>query len=363
MSQTKEMPAHHKAPVPAAVRAAAAAADAAFEAAQKAGGGDPDPASPPASPSPASGAAPAAPTTTTVVEPAPQPQPQPQPQPAPQEPTVDWKHRYDSLYGKHTAETQSLRAELDGLHRVIAAMQSVQPAPAGPGAPAPGGGQPSILDFKPLTAEEKEEFSPEFLDIAERVAMQRFAPIVQQLQDKIAQLEGGVGQVRQQVEITAQDRVLMQLAAKFSDWEVQNTDPAFLGWLAQPDLMSGLTRKQMLDNAMQNAHADRVIAIFQAYRNEAAAATPGPQPSPTNPAPAAGRTSLETLAAPGKGRPGTATSAPGPQAGNAPVFTQSSIAKFYDEVRRGVWRNDPAGKAKREQEIVEASTQGRVIAG
>ena len=48
---------------------------------------------------------------------------------------------------------------------------------------------------------------------------------------------------------------------------------------------------------------------------------------------------------------------------NAPVFTNSQIARFYEDVRKGLWRHDPAGKARREQDIIEASTQGRVMPG
>lgn len=354
---TTDATAHHKPFIPAEVRRAAAVAQQAFDAQNQDQAVDPVAAQPPEPDQPAATEAPAAPAATTVVE-----------APAPQTTdTVDWKHRFDSLKGKHDAEIGRLNAEIDGLHRILASMQAAQPQGpgAGPAAPAPGAAdQHFSFDFAPLTEEEKQDYGEEFLSVAERAAAQKFAPIIKQLTDKISKLEQNVGQVTTVVQTDARAEVFRQLNEAVPNWEAQDRDPLFIDWLRYPDPFSGMARQVLLDKAMQENNGPRVVAFFKAFKDlqatSGAPASPAPSPAP---APAAKpRTSLETLAAPGRGRPGTAAGAPA-QTGDTPVYTQSRIQRFYEDVRKGVFRNNPAEKARIEAEIVRAATEGRVMSG
>lgn len=356
---TTEMPAHHKPNIPAAVQRAAALADEVFHRQnQDQAGGDPASAEAPAGQDASTSSEPPAPapaTTTVVAAP-----------PAPPAEQIDWQHKFNSLKGKHDAEMARMQAEIEGLHRVLGSMQAAaaQP-PAGPGAPpAPASAPPGFdLDFRPISDDERADYGEEFLSVAERAAAQKFAPVIKNLMAEIQTLKQNVNTVATTVQNDARTNVFEMLNAEVPDWEAQDRDPLFIDWLRYPDPFSGQQRQVLLDKAMQDADGRRVVAFFKAFKDLQAAqrAPQSPPPSPAAPQPQP-RTSLETLAAPGRGRTGTSSGTPGPT-DNGAVYTQSQIAKFYEDVRRGVWRNDPAGKARREADIVKAATEGRIRAG
>jgi len=358
VSANREMPAHHKPPVPPGVQRAAAIAQQAFEAqleTQEATNADGSSASaepstelPPVSPTEPS----AAPTTVVQASPV---------------DTVDWQHKFNSLKGKHDAEISRMAAEIDGLQRVLSGILTAPQAAQGPGAPAQPDEQTAFdFNFRPISNEEREDYGEEFLSVAERAAAQRFAPMLKHLTDKVARLEQGVNQVSTSVQADARADLYRHLAHEVPDYAALDRDPLFIDWLRYPDQFSGVPRQVLLDKAVEENNGPRVVAFFKAYQELQAgavaptspAASPAPAPAPR----AAPRTSLETLAAPGRGRPGTSAGTPA-QTGNDAVYSQSQIAKFYEDVRRGIWRNDPVGKARREADIVRAATEGRVMAG
>lgn len=347
MSTTAEIPAHHKPAIPAMVRRAAEAAEAAFHAANTPADASDQP-DDPAYPPPADPAPP---------EPAPAPT-DPAPAPAAPADTIDWKHRFDSLKGKHDADVARLTSEVAGLQRVIAAMQAA--TPAAPAAPAP---MSADLTFTPISQQEREDFGDEQISLAERAAMARLAPVIQSLQDKIASLESNVQGVRTFVQTDAKQTAMEYLAREVPDFAVLDTDPGFISWLKELDPFSGVTRQELLDTAVAANNGPRMASFFKAYKSTL---TPAPTPNPpANPAaPARGRTSLETFAAPGKGKPGTSAPSAGSPVTGRPVYTQSQISAFYEDVRKGMYRGARAAeRASIEQDIIAAAGEGRIVAG
>lgn len=363
MSETK-IPDHHKNQVPPVVRRAAAQAQAAHEAAYGGGpGGAPaegavtDPAVPPApaaavegpssSPPDLTPPAPPPPAPTTVVAP-------------PSDEPVDWKHKFDSLKGKHDAEMARMSAEIAGLQSVIASMQvAPAPMPQGPGAAAP----PAPAPVSPFSEQDKEVFG-EFIEVAERAAAARFQPVIDELKAKLDSLTGNLAQVSNTVTVDKRVEAMTYLAEKVPDWAVMDRDQGFVTWLKGYDPFSMQRRQDLLDAAIAANNGPSIAAFFLEYKKllaPSAPQSPAAAPAtaqPTGPA----RVSLETFAAPGRGNPGTPQQPPA-QGGDAQYFTQSQVKQFYASVIKGEWRNDPAGKARVEAAIHAAGQAGRIRPG
>src|SRR5690606_8296171 len=117
----------------------------------------------------ASHATPPAPTPAAAPsEPAPPPQP-PSQQPQPLD--EDWKHKYEVLQGKYSAEVPAMAEELRRtrgmLERLQAELEELRKAP-----PTPA----STPDTTLIKPEEIDEFGPELYDFVRRVARAEVLP-------------------------------------------------------------------------------------------------------------------------------------------------------------------------------------------
>jgi hypothetical protein len=57
--------------------------------------------------------------------------------------------------------------------------------------------------------------------------------------------------------------------------------------------------------------------------------------------------------------PGRATSS-APLPNTKATYTEADLARFYADVRRGVYRNRPDEQSRIEQEIIQAGAEGRI---
>ena len=185
--------------------------------------------------------------------------------------------------------------------------------------------------------------------------------MIQALNDKVASLENNVQGVRSFVQTDAKQTAMDYLAKEVPDYRVMDSDPGFIGWLREVDPFSGAVRQELLDTAVGMNNGPRIASFFKAYKSLTPAAEPNPS---ANPPATRGRTSLETFAAPGKGKPGTSAPNAGSPATGRPVYSQTQIAAFYEDVRRGVYRGTGAAdRARIEQDIIAAAGEGRIVAG
>lgn len=255
-----------------------------------------------------------------------------------------WKHKYDVLRGKYDNEVPRLAQEnramaerLGQLEALLAAMQAAAPV-ATPVATQP------VEDG--ITDEERAEYGDDLIKLIEKKARalisQEVAPLRQQVQQ--------VGQsVRVTTTATAQNGVLTALDNWNKNWRTQNNDAGFLSWLQELDPLSGQPRKHLLDSAFQGGAAQRVIAIFSAYRQEHGRRGASPQPGPT------AQPTLETFAAPG--RPASQSTAPA----QGRVYTRADIARHFAEKTKGLWRGREQEAARIEADFIRAGVEGRVV--
>lgn len=277
--------------------------------------------------------------------------PTPEPAPAPQarDDEDTWKQRYLSHQGRFDAAmaqaTQAVResrAEIDQLRAELAALKA-RPEPA----PTP---EPSV------TPQDVERFGEDLIDLQSRVATKAMADARKvwsaerdALVRRIGELESRVGQVTETVGKSAHDRFYEQLDRVVPDWKTVNADPAWLAWLGQVDPMTGATRQSLLDAGAQALNAERVAAVFGAFR---ASTGRVPATEPPAPKPSAAR-ALEGQVSPGK--PKSTTSA-APEAKR--LWTGKEIEKFYDDVVHR--RIKPDDAARIEADINQAVAEGRV---
>ena len=129
-------------------------------------------------------------------------------------------------------------------------------------------------------------FGPEILDVIQRGARQTMAPILDRLAERDEQLREGL----QRAAKTAIDRAL---DAAVPNWREINQDPRWIQWLNSLEPYSGYRRQDLLNDAVAQGDAGRVIAIFKGFIAEAGgqqgqASQPG-QPLPRRAAQPTGR--------------------------------------------------------------------------
>ena len=254
---------------------------------------------------------------------------------------VDWERRYNAMKGRYETETKRLNDRINQLVDELRAMRT---------APPPVSAPPSELSAERLIKpEEEQDYGTEFLDVVGRKAKEEIAPELQYVK---AQLQ----RVEQQVAMSAQERLLNDLAAAVPNWQAVNTNPKFLDWLKLPDPYSGGIRQDMLNAAFGAHHAPRVIAFFKGFLAEEAATDPasGGQTAPRAPAPGA-KVDLAEFAAPGR-----AKSAAAPAPAEKPSFTRAQIAAFYADKAAGRFRGREADADLIERQIFDAQANGRI---
>ncbi len=269
----------------------------------------------------------------------------------------NWEHKYKSLEGRHRAEQARQQAQIDGLRDLIANFQSAPPAPA-----APANRPVETFSAGPdseLSEDERRDYGPDLIGVIEKVAKRIAYDVAGKVREEVQQVQRTVGSVQETTNQTAHERFLAGLTSSVSDWEAMNGDPEFLRWLGQPDPYSGVSRQTLLNKAVEDKSAARAAAFFQGYKREQQAVSPqgASQPAASGPASQPGqRVPLESLAAPGRAKPG-ASGAPQEK----PTYTRPAITKFYDDVRRGAFRGREAEQARMEADIIAATREGRIM--
>jgi hypothetical protein len=128
-------------------------------------------------------------------------------------------------------------------------------------------------------------------------------------------------------------------------WRKLNNDQAFLAWCDEVDGFSGAPRLELLRRAFNTGYSDRVAAIFKAF---IAQQTPARERTQT-------RLPME-----GSGpQPGVRPSN-GVHEARGRIWGKGEIARFYDDVRRGVYDKREPERLQIEQEIFKAAKENRV---
>ena len=268
------------------------------------------------------------------------------PTPAPSAPVKSeaetWQQRYQTLQGMFNAEVPRLNAQLRELQQQLQAAQAQQSAPK----------QVSQEPAKKLVTEQDvEAYGGELIDLMRRQASEVFQAERMQFRNDLAKLEAENADLRKQLGGVAErqgqnDRrsYFMELAKLVPDYESVNLDPAFIGWLAEVDPISGLTRQTFLNTAFEQFDPARTAAVFNGWKQLAGTVAPVKQ-------------ELERQVAPGTSRASAQTSQ---SSGADRIWSMTEIERFYMDASKGKYGRDEA--ARIEAEIDAAVATGRIRA-
>jgi len=256
--------------------------------------------------------------------------------------------KYRSLQGTYNAQVPQLRAEnkqlstrLTQMEQLIATIQAQPPQPA---APAANG---------LITEKDVAEYG-DSIEVMRRAARAEVQQELSELRQVVAQLQGSVvPQVQRVVErqaLSSEQAFWRELAATVPDWREINADKNFHDWLLEVDPLTGLNRQTYLDDAQNQLDVQRVAAFFHQWRQVSGTAAQETRPNPVD--------ELTRQVAPGRGRSAAPAATP-----NAPkTYTPQEVSKFYDDVRKGLYKGREQERGQIERDIFAAQREGRIVA-
>lgn len=277
------------------------------------------------------------------------PQAAPEP-PAPAAPAVTpprqdektWEERYKALKGMYNKQVPELQQQVNDLSaRLDDAIKRLEQAPAQPPQ------QPTAPTADP---QDIEAFGEDLVNMVKRTAERMFGGAakameasVNQLGERLAQIERRLEGTTQTVTYTAEQAFFERLAKLVPDWAEINDDDRFKAWCMEVDPVYRLPRQRALAAAQADFDADAVAAVLNAFRG-----TQPSSPKPTTPP-------VDTQVS-----PRAAASAPPPAPTHKPLIAANDVDKFYRDVAQGRYRGREVEQQRIEALINDALAEGRI---
>lgn len=175
-----------------------------------------------------------------------------------------------------------------------------------------------------LTEQDVQDYGSELINLTQRSALHAVAPALQNLEHQNVELQRRLAQ-------ETRHRLDQQVERALPDLHERDRDPRWHHWLRGVDVLSGLVRQQLLNDAIASGSAERVVAFFRSFQREAGDTQ---QSSPTR-GQAAGRRSS------GK-----------------PIYTRDQIRELYVQHRKGEIAEDQWNRI--EADIFAAQKENRI---
>ena len=260
------------------------------------------------------------------------------------------EQRYRTLQGMYNADTGRLRGEnaqlaqrLGQLEQLLASMSANSQAAAQPKAE------------RLITDKDVEEYG-DSIDVMRRAAREE----VLEARSEIADLKRVLSQLQTSVvpkvesvahrqAVSAEQAFWSELTAVVPDWRDINANQDFHSWLLEVDPISGMPRQRFLEDAQNQLDSRRVAGFFKMWQsmngNSVAQQTRS-----------TAATQLEKQLAPGRGRTATGTSA----TPDVRTYSRTDVAKFFDDVRKGLYKGREQERDRMERDIFAAQGEGRI---
>lgn len=268
----------------------------------------------------------------------------------------EWRHRFLSMQGRFNAATRDKGAMEEQMRQLGQELVRTQNLLAAAQQAAPDHGQRGQDHGNLITAEDRENYGDELIDLARRAARDTVAPELDELRNENQRLQ-------QRVARTAKQELFATLDGSISNWRDINKSQQFKLWLRLPNIYTGQLRGNMLKAAVDGAEAPKVIALFRDFLAEANAtgqqvsAAPIEQQLAPQAAPRVPALDLETLAAPGRARPASGDSQ---VPSEKPIYSRAQISQFYNDKRRGLYAGRDAEVNAFERDLEAAQREGRI---
>jgi hypothetical protein len=181
-----------------------------------------------------------------------------------------------------------------------------------------------------LTQKDVDEYGRELIDLTQRAAAEVVAP-------QLAQIHEDNAMLRQRLAQEARYRLDQQVAAAIPDYKTIDRDPRWHQWLLSIDPLSGQQRQVLLNQAIAEGQAARVIGFFKGWQREAGADT------------------------------GDATAARQQPSRRVPmwstgqrIYSRAEIQRLYRHHAMGAYKDREAEWARQEADIIAAGREGRI---
>ena len=264
--------------------------------------------------------------------------------------------RYKTLQGMYNAEVPRLHAErrelsdrVNQLEQLLSTMQQQpnKPEESIPEEPAP----------KLVTDADVEEYG-ESIEVMRRVSKEETLAAQKKLEALEKQIESLQSNVIPRVEQVAASQVKTseqafwsELSTTVPDWRDMNDNQDFQNWLLEIDPLTGISRQTYLEDAQRNLDVGRVSNFFNTWKENNGGVS-NAQPNRK----AQASTELERQVSPGKSK-----STGKPQSNSGKTYSTDDIKSFFDEVRKGNYRNKEEERDRIERDIFAAQREGRIV--
>jgi hypothetical protein len=261
------------------------------------------------------------------------------------------EQRYRTLQGMYNADTARLRAEnsqmgqrVTQLEKLIASLSAPQQANTA-----------QVAAAKLVTDKDVEEYG-DAIEVMRRAAREEVLAAkteIDALRREMSQFQTNVvpkveGVVQRQA-LNAEQMFWSELSNEIPDWREINATQDFHNWLLEVDPLSGTNRQAYLDVAQNQLDARRVAGFFKTWQAQNSGTV---AQSPRNVA----ASQLEKQIAPGRGRTSSSTTS----GTDAKTYTRNDVAKFFDDVRKGMYKGREQERDRIERDIFAAQGAGRI---
>lgn len=208
-----------------------------------------------------------------------------------------------------------------------------------------------VEDRKHLTDKDSEEYGEDMVDFVKRAVAEGTESLRgenEALRRQLTNLNGVVPTVQkltQQHQNTREEAFWGSLDRAVTDWDSINNDQRFRNWLLESDPMTGITRDVYLKDAQRDLDVTRVSSIFNSWKQQS------PVESKTSTRNVA-RNELEMQVT-----PGSRTGNDAPQSVEEKRWSNTDIAKYYDDLRKGKFKGHEADARAMEEDIFRARSK------
>lgn len=261
-----------------------------------------------------------------------------------------FEKRYKTLQGMYNADTARLRSENQQLNSRLTQLEqllssiSTQPQ-----------AQPAATATKLLSDKDMEDYG-DSIEIMRKVSREEASAHQQEIADLKRTIQAlqlnvlpRVEQVAYRQAASAEQSFWADLANRVPNWREVNENSNFHSWLLEVDPLTGLTRQSLLEDAQKSMDVRRVANFFsswQAINGQAVAQSPRD----------ATASELARQVSPGRSRSSGTPSDTQPR-----TYSPQDITKFFDDVRKGIYRGKEAERDRIERDIFAAQRENRIV--
>ena len=227
--------------------------------------------------------------------------------------------------------------------------------------------EPSAEDTALANKAEKfrEEYGDEYVDNLRSFILQEMSPILREsvkpVEEKVTNVQEAQNVVAQETYISAVDENITDKGKDLwkDDWTVENNNPEFEAWLAQPDPSGVYTNGELANVFNENGDGVRFAKLISSFYGEgdaAPAVVEEPAAVTPEPTPEKKTEGQEHMIA-----PDTSSTTTPETTNDKTVWTEASMAEFYEKDRKGKYSKEVS--AKMWTDLLSALAEGRIQKG